>query len=219
MSNRERAPVRERRRVRTIYPNPQGIALFASGLLVSFRSNAQIHAIDCATSDCSVWTSTPGTAWGLAAGADRAWAVCGWGPDNDRHLFEFDLNGRQIGEPLRCPDGTGSYISHDGRDLFLCQWYNRRVFRLTRSAEFEPVLTAKRGICGIAAEGRSLTLLTTSDEHSDDYFLERYDLSDPVATGTDVARVPFRARSLAWTGSEYLTNHREAGEIVAFSAD
>jgi hypothetical protein len=88
---------------------------------------------------------------------------------------------------------------------------------LTDARAFEPLFKAKRGICGIAADRRTLTLLTTADEDALEYHLERYDLSDPANGCVDVATVPFRARSLAWTGSEYVTNHREAGEIVTFS--
>jgi hypothetical protein len=211
------APIRESRRHKTILPEPQGLASFGSQLLVSFRSNAQIHTLDIATSRCRVWASTPGTAWGLAASASRAYAVCPFGPDDDRHVIEFDVDGRQIRDPIRCPDGTGSYITHDGRDLYLSQWYEQRVFRMTRAGAFEQLFTARRGICGIAAVNGSLTLLTTNDEHSTDYYLERYDLAKPSAGGFDAATVPFRARSLLWTGAEFLTNHRESGEIVAFT--
>jgi hypothetical protein len=211
------APIRESGRHKTILPEPQGLAWFGEQLLVSFRANAQIHALDLATSSSRVWATTPGTAWGLAASPTRAFAVCPFGPDEDRHLFEFDSDGRQMRDPIRCPDGTGSYISHDGRDLYLCQWYAQRVFKMTPGGAFEPLLTAKRGICGIAAVDGSLTLLTTSDEHSTDYFLERYDAANPAAGGYDLASVPIRARSLVWTGSEFLTSHREAGEIVAFT--
>jgi len=211
------APIRVKQRYKTVLPEPQGLAVFGSRLLVSFRGDARIFTFDLTSSRCDVWTSTPTAAWGLAAADDRVWAVCGSGPNSDRHIFEYDVAGNQRSSPIRCPDGTGSYVAHDRRDLYLSQWYEQRVFRLTEAGEFEPVVRPQRGICGIAAVDGTLTLLTTADEESLEYFLERFDLSDPSGGCTDVATVPLRARSLAWTGSEYLTNHREAGEIVAFS--
>jgi hypothetical protein len=210
-------PIRESRRHRTFLPEPQGLARIGSQLLVSFRANAQLHMLDLATSRSRVWASTPGTAWGLTSSSSRVFAVCAFGPDEDRHLFEFDLEGRQLRDPIRCPDGTGSYLTHDGRDLYLSQWYEQRVFRLTRNGTFDQLFTARRGICGIAAVEGSLALLTTVDENTNDYHLERYDLAALEAGGSDVATIPFRARSLLWTGSEFLTNHRESGEIVAFA--
>ena len=217
MNARTCEPIRELRRYRTIVTEPQGLAVLGPQLFVSFRTSPYIHTLDLATSRLEEWTSTPAIAYGLAASSDRVWAVCGCGPDADRHVFEYDLDGRQRRDPIRCPDGIGSYISYDAGHLYLSQWYNQRVFELSGKGEFMPLLTPKRGICGINASSGSLTVLTTSDENSEGYFLERYDLSNPFAGGADVATVPFRARSLAWTGSEFLTSHREAGEIVSFS--
>ena len=34
----------------------------------------------------------------------------------------------------------------------------------------------------------------------------------------ELARVPFAARALAYDGSRFWTNHREANQIVAFEA-
>jgi len=216
MNMRSSAPIRELRRYKTSKPEPQGLALLGERLLVSFRPNRVIHALDIAASRLEDWTTTPETAIGIAASKVRVWAICGYGPDEDRHLFEFDVDGQQRRDPVRCPDGTGSYATYDGHDLYVSQWYNRRVFKAADSG-FEPLLTAQRGICGIAAVDGSLILLTTSDESTESYYLERFDLAGAAAGGFDLATVPFRARSLVWTGSEFLTNHREAGEIVAFS--
>jgi hypothetical protein len=217
MSVQTGMPIRESRRHRTFLPEPQGLSVMGSQLLVSFRANAQLHMLDLATSRSRVWASTPGTAWGLTSSPSRVFAVCPFGSDEDRYLFEFDLDGRQVRDPIRCPGGTGSYLAHDGRDLYLSQWYEQRVFRLTRNGTFEQLFISRRGICGIAAVEGSLMLLTTADENTNEYYLERYDLANLEAGGFDVATIPFRARSLLWTGSEFLTNHRESGEIVAFT--
>ena len=217
MSARACNPIREQQRYRTIVGEPQGLAVLGPQILVSFRTSPFIHTLDLATSRLEEWRSTPAIAYGLAASSDRVWAVCGFGPEADRHVFEYDLHGRQLRDPIRCPDGIGSYISYAAGRLYLSQWYNQRVFELGVTGDFVPLLTPKRGICGIDASNGSLTVLTTPDEKSESYFLERYDLSNPLAGGADVATVPFRARSLAWTGSEYLTSHREADEIVAFT--
>lgn len=217
MEIRERAPICVRRRYRAMLPQPQGLAVAGARIFVSFRENPQIFTLDLSTSRCELWAVAPNPPWGLAASENRVWAVCSYGPDADRHIVEFDAAGNLHPSPTRCPDGTGSYIAFDGRVLFLSQWYEQRVFRLTDTRAFEPLIRTTRGICGIAADRGTLTLLTTADEDTLEYHLERYDSGDPDAACVDVATVPFRARSLAWTGTEYLTNHREGGEIVAFS--
>jgi len=59
--------------------------------------------------------------------------------------------------------------------------------------------------------------VTTDDEESDDYFLGKIG-GDGTGAFTDLARIPFAARALAFDGSRFWTNHREANEIVAFEA-
>ena len=39
---------------------------------------------------------------------------------------------------------------------------------------------------------------------------------DGTGEFTDLARIPFAARALAYDGARFWTNHREANEIVAF---
>src|SRR4029077_20006298 len=99
-----------RERFKTVRPEPQGLAVYGSRLLVSFRENPQIFTFDLSSSRCDVWATMPAAAWGLAAAADRAWAVCAYGPNSDRHVFEYDASGIQRPGPIRCPEGTGSYI-------------------------------------------------------------------------------------------------------------
>src|SRR5450755_696956 len=163
MEMRERAPIHVRQRYKTMLPLPQGLAVSGSRLFVSFRENPQIYTLDLSASRFELWTVAPSPPWGLAASEDRVWAVCGYGSDADRHVVEYDAAGNQRSSPTRCPDGTGSYIAFAGRDLFLSQWYEQRVFRLTDGARaFEPIFKATRGICGIASDRGTLTLLTTA---------------------------------------------------------
>ena len=217
MALRARAPIHIHRRYKVPLPEPHGLAVAGDRVFVSFLDDPRIFTLDLSSSRCEVWSIAPNPPWGLAASRDRVWAVCGYGPSADRHIVEIDADGHQLGSPMRCPDGTGSYLTFDGSTLFLSQWYEQRVFRMTDAREFEPLFRATRGICGIAADHAMLTMLTTADEESLEYHLERYDLGENADGTVDVATVPLRTRSLVWTGSEYLTNHREAGEIIAFS--
>jgi len=70
-------------------------------------------------------------------------------------------------------------------------------------------------VCGVAVIDDMACLLGTDDEDSEEYFFSRLDLRSGVAD--DLASVPFRARGLAWDGSRFWTNHREADRIVTFA--
>jgi hypothetical protein len=213
-------PVIEHRRTATQMTLPQGLAC-AGGCWISFRGVPNVYRTDPRTSDLEKLCDVPGTAWGLAAHGDRIWAVSGTPPDDGRSVFAFDLQGRRAAEPHPCPQQTGSYLTHDGSSLFLSQWYEKRVFRMDDDGAFTQVATARRGICGIAAYEGKLALLNTDDEESNDYYITLIEKSAGASAatdaGVDIARVPFRGRSLVWTGGRFLTNHREQGEIVEFS--
>ncbi|MGA7200321.1 MAG: hypothetical protein WBX26_00715, partial [Candidatus Cybelea sp.] len=72
-----------------------------------------------------------------------------------------------------------------------------------------------RGICGQCYVDGIFYVVTTDDEESGDYFLGKIG-DDGTGEFTDLARIPFAARALAYDGARFWTNHREANEIVAF---
>jgi hypothetical protein len=155
-------------------------------------------------------------AWGMTVAGDDLYAVCGEPPDDDRYIRRY-VKGAGFADDLRkpCPDGTGSYLAFDGSRLVLTQWYARRVLYLDRSLDVESEVEAQRGICGATFADGVVYLVTTADESTDDYWLSRVIDGDRPTT-IDVARIPFKARSLAWDGLYFWTNHRERDEIVAF---
>lgn len=205
----------ERRRDRTPMSEPQGLALRDGGYWISFRGVPTLYALDSATWSLREITPLTGTAWGLTAVGDGVVAVCGRAPEDARSIHRFDADGRETAAPAACPAETGSYLAFDGHDLYLSQWYERRIFRV-RDGTFEQVAQSPRGVCGIAAVDGRLAVLNTADEETTDYYLTFLDPNRPGAAPIDVARVPFAARSLIRTGNGYLTNHRERGEIVTF---
>jgi len=210
------APVVERRRIHAVRREPQGLAARGTGFFISFRHDPHLYAFEPANSALDVLCELPGTAWGLASAADRVFAVCGSPPDDDRAIYSFDFEGRTLRDPIRCPDGTGSYIAHDGTSLFLSQWYEKKIFRGTLGGSPELLLTMPRGVCGIASVDGKLAVLNTDDEESTEYFLSIADPSRPHEPAVDVAKVPFHARSPLFTSGSFVTNHRERGEAVEF---
>jgi hypothetical protein len=210
------AVIVERRRERAPMPEPQGLALRDDGYWITFRGVPMLYALDRATWSLTEIARLTGTAWGLVAIGDEVAAVCAREPDDCRSIHRFDAVGREIAAPVPCPSDTGSYLAYDGRELYVSQWYERRIFRLRDDGSFEQVARSPRGICGIAAVDGRLAVLNTADEETNEYFLTMLDPRDPAAKPLDVARVPFAARSLTRAGDGYLTNHRERGEIVTF---
>ncbi len=159
----------------------------------------------------------PGTPYSLTATGDGLTAVCGEPPDDDRYIRHYEIGAGFTDVPRKaCPDFTGSYLAFDGKHLILTQWYKRRVLFLNRDFDVAHSVEAQHEICGAAFADGAVYLVTTDDECTDDYWLSRVGEVDGRQTSFDVARIPFKARSLAWDGSQFWTNHRERNEIVSF---
>ena len=61
--------------------------------------------------------------------------------------------------------------------------------------------------------------MTTADrDEPDDFRVLRLDARTAEPQCDELARVPFKARSLAWDGSKFWTNARDENAIVAFAA-
>jgi hypothetical protein len=60
-------------------------------------------------------------------------------------------------------------------------------------------------------------VMTCENKACDDMRVLRVDARKETPEVTEVAGVPFIARSLTWDGSKFWTSAREANEVVAFS--
>jgi hypothetical protein len=59
--------------------------------------------------------------------------------------------------------------------------------------------------------------MTCENKACDDMRVLRVDARKETPEVTELAAVPFIARSLAWDGTKFWTSAREANELVAFS--
>jgi hypothetical protein len=147
---------------------------------------------------------------------DEIRVICGEGEEDDRIIRRFvPGHGFKTQHAIECPDKTGSQLSYDGTWLYVSQWYNRRILGLDEQGNVVREIVLPRGICGQCYVDGNFFVVTTDDEESDDYFLGKIG-GDGTGAFTDLARIPFAARALAYDGARFWTNHREANEIVAF---
>ena len=213
--------IREVRRVASPAKAPQGLCHDGKDLWVSSRDTFQVYGIS--IEPWAVFEEKPATntPWGMTAADDVLYATIGEPPDDDRFIRKYVKGiGFSAKAVKRCPGGTGSYLAHDGAHLILIQFYARRALYLDDSLDVARVAGAQHDICGAVYAMGALWLVTTDDEETDDYWLSRIrdDDGQSNASSEDIARIPFKARSLAWDGSRFWTNHRERDEIVAFDA-
>ena len=202
------------------FPKPQAIYAEGGTLWLSSRQTKKFYALDYAswqvTWECEVPEGV--TVWGTTKVGDDLYVVCG--------VDAVDVDARRIrrvragvgfepGFSLPCPDGMGSHLSYDGVSLVLSQWYPQKLISMGADGTPGRVLAVPRQVVGQCFAHGVFYLATTTDEESNDYFIERLD----PATGecAMLARLGFSARGLAFDGTNFWTNHREQNEIVAFA--
>jgi len=152
----------------------------------------------------------------MAYGNGIVYMTCGEGADDTRRVRSFKVGSGFLDRFFACPDNTGSHATVvDGR-LLLAQWYNKRLMLLDDDGAILKEYHAPHGIAGVSLRDGNVYTLGTDDEEGGAYWITRIDIRDASRPPEDVALVPFHARSLAFDGAQWWTNHREAHQTVAF---
>ncbi|MDE2482164.1 MAG: hypothetical protein KGN02_08235 [bacterium] len=196
-------------------PQPHAIAIDGQRVWISSRASKRIDVMD-----RDAWHKIdelvpPGMPWGMTFGNGDIVMTCGEGDDDTRRIRRYTPGVGFVDGYLACPDDTGSHlaIDADGRVL-LGQWYNKRLLSLRDDGSVAREIATPHGIAGVAVIGDNACVLGTDDEDDGEYYISRVDLRTGEAA--DLATVPFRARGLAWDGSRFWTNEREADRTMTF---
>lgn len=207
----------ELERLDGISPEPHSIASDGTTMWIASRDTKCVDVVDRASWKKIGEIQPPGMPWGMAFGNGAVYMTCGEGPDDNRNIHAFVPGKGFDPNVVPCPDDTGSHLTiHDGRVL-LAQWYNRRLLLLDEAGKVLAEYRAPHGIAGVAEREGAIFVVGTDEEEHGEYYITRLDLADGIAAATDVAFVPFRARGLAWDGSDWWTNHREAHQTIRFA--
>lgn len=197
-------------------PLPQALAFDGEHLWIGSIETNRLYAMNPAQWTIYEEASAPGKPWGMTALGDELRVLCGEPPDDNRVIRQFiPGHGFKTSGAIPCPDDTGSHLSYDGKHLFVSQWYRKRLVELDAHGKAGRSIAAPHGICGQVFANGAFYLLTTDDEENGDYFITRIDPASGEAH--DLARVPFHARALAYDGTRFWTNHRQAHQTVSFT--
>jgi hypothetical protein len=208
--------VNEALRLPSPAPRPQALAFDGEKLWMGSVETDRIYAINPRQWTLIEEDKVPGKPWGMTVVGDELRVVCGVGEDDDRVIKRFvPGHGFKSKDSIECPEATGSQLSYDGTWLYLSQWYNRRILGLDESGNIVRQIDVPHQICGQCFVDGHFYLVTTEDETTNEYFLTRVSANGETRS-EDLARIPFAARSLAFDGFRFWTNHREANQIVAF---
>ena len=239
--------IKERKRFRSPTVTPQALAWDGKQMWMSSRDLGFLYKVraglasDTARADkmeILEEIDPPGIVWAAVFTNDGWRLTIGKGLNDDRYVYRYDGNGR-FEKLFACPDLTGSYLSFDGANLYLSQWYEKRILKYDNSGNVVRKIDIGAEICGHTfANGAIYVLRGTENvprpqyadgpptpdrfksgakEGEEQWWIARLNPGEDKPEVVDVAKVPFAARSLTFDGENFWSNHRAANETVCFS--
>jgi hypothetical protein len=228
--------IKERTRVQSPTVTPQALAWDGKQLWVSSRDLGFLYKLNVDGSKIAEEVDPPGVVWAAVQTNGAIHCTIGKGLNDDRYVYRYET-GKGFSKLFACPDLTGSYLSYDGENLYLSQWYQQCILKLDKNGKPLQKIAVGAEICGhVFAKGMLYVLRGTENvprpqyadgpptperfksgaKHGEEqWWIARIDAknTEPV----DVAKVPFAARSLTFDGENFWSNHRAANEIICFS--
>jgi hypothetical protein len=116
-----------------------------------------------------------------------------------------------------CPDFTGSYLSFDGKNLHMSQWYKKQVLKFDDKGNVLREIDVRAEISGHVFANGSLYVLRGQEQPNEDWRIARVDLQEETPAVQDIAVVPFACRSLTFDGELFWSNYRAKDTIISFT--
>jgi hypothetical protein len=230
--------IKEQRRFRSPTVTPQALAWDGQQFWLSSRDLGTLYRVGSENCKVAGEVDPPGVVWAAVATNGAVHVTIGKGTNDDRFVYRYDSKDG-FTKLFACPDLTGSYLSYDGENLYLSQWYEQRILKLDKSGNIIRKIDIGAEICGhVFANGALFVLRGTENvprpqyaggpptperfrsgakQGEEQWWISRLDLRKKTPEVKDLAKVPFPARSLTFDGKDFWSNHRAASEIVSFS--
>ena len=198
---------------------PQPLAFLGGTLWLGSWDSDHIYGIDPKTWTVTADVAAPGKPYGLAVAGDGLRAVISIGDDDDRYLYRFSpATGFDESSKTECPEFTGSHLASDGGKLYLGQMGLRRILELDANDQIVRTIALPTRIGGMGF-GPGGFYVIAADEEFDHLQFAKLDITQETPQATILADMDAEARSLAYDGTNWWTNYREAGQTVTFSLE
>jgi hypothetical protein len=230
--------ITEERRFHSPTITPQALAWDGKQLWISSRDLGSFCKLDRSGSKIVGEVDPPGVVWAAVATNGAMHVTIGKGLNDDRYVYRYEPKSG-FTRLFACPDLTGSYLSYDGENLYLSQWYEQRILKLDEKGNVVRTINVGAEICGhVFANGLIYMLRGTENvprpqyasgpptpsrfksgakEGTEQWWIAAIDPREQTPNIRDLAVVPFAARSLTFDGKKFWSNHRVANETVSFS--
>ena len=182
------------------------------------RDLRRIYAIDPKEWEVLEEKGPPGIPWAAVATNGTLCFTIGEGTNDDRYIHRFAPEvGFSEQDKIACPEFTGSYLSYDGENIYLSQWYKHRILKLDASGNIIRAIHIGAEVSGHAFIDGIIYVLRGTEQNGESWTMARLDPREEQPEIKDIAVVPFACRSLTFDGANFWSNHRAANEIVSFA--
>jgi len=191
----------EKRRLPSPASTPQALAWDSKRnvLWMGSRDLRRIYAIDPVSWTVLEEIEAPGIPWAAVAVNGEVRFTLGEGADDDRYVYRYTPEAG-FSKMFACPEFTGSYLSFDGKNLYLSQWYKRVVLKLGDEGNVVREIDVGGEICGHTFVHGSLYVLRGQEQPNEQWRIARVKLEEQTPAVEDIAVVPFASRSLTFDG-------------------
>ncbi|MEO7168214.1 MAG: hypothetical protein ABI787_10320 [Spartobacteria bacterium] len=215
------APIIEKRRLTSPCETPQALAWDGKEFWLSSRDLGTLYRMDRAAWKIVEEINSPGVIWAAASLGEEMRFTVGEGTEDDRSVYRYSPRAG-FEKLFACPEFTGSYLSFDGKHLYLSQWYKGQIHQVDDAGNILRTIDVGAEICGHTFVDGMLYVLRGQENKdapnkSEEWRIARLDPREDTPVGQDLASVPFAARSLAFDGENFWSNHRAANETLAFA--
>jgi len=212
----------EKRRVSAPCVTPQTVAWDGEQLWMSSRDLGTLYRIEAGNGlKVAEEIDPPGVVWAGVATNDGWRFTIGKGLNDDRYVYRYTA-ADGFSKLFACPDFTGSYLSFDGKHLYLSQWYKEEIHLVDDWGAISRTINVGAEICGHTfVDGRLYVLRGQENKDvpnkAEEWRIARLDPTEKTPKVEDLATIPFASRSLTFDGQNFWSNHRAANETVAFA--
>ena len=180
------------------------------------RDLRQIYLIDPENGTVSKQQEAPGIPWAAVAVDGELRFTIGEGADDDRYIYRYTSQSG-FSRMFACPEFTGSYLSFDGKNLYMSQWYKKRVLKFDDKGNVISEIDVGAEICGHTFANGLFYVLRGQEKPNEDWRIARLNPQEESPAVEDIAIVPFASRSLTFDGELFWSNYRANDAIISFA--
>jgi hypothetical protein len=195
---------------------PQALAWDGNHLWASSRDLGTLYKIDIGRWKIVEEVDPPGTVWaGVSSSNGNMYFTIGKGLNDDRYIYRYSPD-EGFTKIFACPDFTGSFLSFDGKHLYMSQWYKERILKFNDRGNILRDIDVGAEICGHTFADGSMYVLRGQEQPNEDWRIARLDPQEEAPEVEDIAVVPFACRSLTFDGELFWSNYRVKDKIISF---